>query len=160
MAASLKDGSETVERKIAGQNTGWKGTPPAGRVGGAGKADASEQARVLKHQGTAMGIQDQVVVLGGLMTRRFRGEFSGHAQVHPQPMVGVETEQHLFPMGLDGAQGFAWERLTEVSRMDSAKYPFARVQMNTDHFFIQPGKPTAAEIKYFGEFRHRARVRR
>ena len=91
---------KAAEGEVPGQNPRGKGAPPRGRLRRAGEANPTEESRILKHQSSSAGVEDQVVVFPGRMLRTFRQQFSRHAEVNSQPTLSAETEKHLFAVRL------------------------------------------------------------
>ena len=93
------------------------------------------------------------------LMRGFRGKFSRHAEVDSQPNLRAKAEQHLFAVGLAGNHSPPRQPAKEFLGGGAAEHPLGGMKMDAEDLFSPPGKPAAAEIKYFGEFRHNPSVR-
>lgn len=85
------------------------GCPPIGRFGTAGKEDATELAGIVEDQSAISLVEDEMIVLFGLVGARCDGQFAGHAEVNTEPEVTGEAEEHLFAGGFRGQELLAGE---------------------------------------------------
>ncbi len=123
------------------------------------EADSSEKAWILEDQGVGFGVEDEMIVFGGQVVRTPGGEFSGHAQMDAEPAVGAKAKEHLFPMGLDGAELLPGQKLGKVGRTNSSEDPFSRVEMDSGDLFAETDFPLLCEVMHLCQLRHGKRMR-
>jgi hypothetical protein len=99
-----------------------------------------------------------MIMFAGQMVGWLGRELAGHAKVDAQPVVETKTEEHLFSVGLDGAQRLSPQGGAHSGGADTPQNPFLVVQVDAQNLLIQRRGPAAAEIKNLGKFRHQRRV--
>jgi hypothetical protein len=106
----------------------------------------------------ALGVEDEVVVLAGLVVGWLGRQFTGHTEVDAQPAVGAEAEEHLFPVGLDGPQILSPQGGLQLGGIDSPKNPFLPVQVNVDDLSTKGWSPATTEVEDLGQLRHTGKL--
>jgi hypothetical protein len=99
-----------------------------------------------------------MIMFSGPMVGWLGREFAGHAKVDAQPAVGTKTKEHLFSVGLDGAQRLSPQGGAHSGGTNAPQNPLPVVQVDAQNLLIQRRGPAAAEIENLGKFRHRRRV--
>jgi len=85
------------------------------------------------------------------------GESARHSEVEAKPSIGAKAEEHLFAVGVGGAEMAPLNGTSEESGRGSAKYPLLRMEMNGDNFLAKARVPLLAREFHFSEFGHSKR---
>ena len=116
--------------------------------------DAPEQSRVAEDEGLVALTEEEVIVIAGDEGGGFVAEFAGHAEVESEPGVLRETEEHLFAARFGGEKFCAGQKAEQGWEVVATKDSFVGVQVDFEDRVAEADIPAAAEVFYFGEFRH------
>ena len=85
------------------------------------------------------------------------GESARHSEVKAKPSIGAKAKEHLFAVGVGGAEMAPLNGTSEESGRGSAKDPLLRMEMNGDNFVAKARVPLLAREFHFSEFGHSKR---
>ena len=83
------------------------------------------------------------------------GESARHSEVEAKPSIGAKAKEHLFAVGVGGAEMAPLNGAGEESGRGSAKDPLLRMDMYGDNFLAKARVPLLARVFHFSKFRHR-----
>ena len=82
------------------------------------------------------------------------GEPARHSEVEAKPSIGAKAKEHLFAVGVGGAEMAPLNGAGEENGRGSAKDPLLRMEMYRDNFLAEARVPLLAREFHFSEFGH------
>lgn len=141
--------------EFGGVDGGRELGPPGRGPRGEGKADAAKKPRIAKDEGVAGGAKNEMIVGARLMGRGGGKETTGHAKVKAEPGIGAEAKEHLFAVGVGGAEGTTAYFTSKKGGGGFPKDTFFRVEMNGGNFLSKTRIPFFTKVFHFSEFGHK-----
>jgi hypothetical protein len=139
------------------RNLGSSGTPPFRFALAMMKTHSSKEPRIPKNKSLPCLLQGEVIMFLRTKSRRLRPQFSGHAEMNPNPISAGKFEEHSFAARVRAHEPAPGQILHDLSRVAPAKYSFPRMQLHRDDLLAETGVPLLAKEFHLGQFGHRAK---
>src|SRR5438477_8463861 len=109
------------------------------------KTDAAELARVGENERAFPLKQNEVVVFGRPVIRRFDADLAGHAEMNEKEVIAGELEEHPFPARMRGEKFFTNQPSAELLHILATKDAVPRMQAKIDNLRAAAGVPLFAK---------------
>jgi hypothetical protein len=151
----------TIEERIhkrsiefSGRDLGSSGSPPFWLALSMMKPHSSKETRIPENECPPRLAQDEMVMVLRAKIRRLRPQFSGHAEVDPNPISARKFEEHSFAARVRAQKPAASQMPRDLPRIAPAKYPFPRMKLHRDDLLAETGVPLLAKEFHLGQFGH------
>ena len=146
-----------IRCKPIGKN-GWRQLgPPCRNVRSSSEPYTTKTAWIRKNKRLPRLSQHEMIMFSRPIVSRLQAQPARHSQMHPEPGISPESEQHLFAMCRGVGQGPTCQDCDQLSRACTAPNPAANVAHDDCAYLFSAAMfPYPATMFYLGKLRHKA----